>query len=402
MTARRVVITGVGIVSSIGIGVNAFAAGLLAGKSGITPIHSFDTTGFDYAMGGEVHDFSPAVWLHRLAPAEWGRTSQMAAAAARMAVEDAGQSPEALSHLACGAVVGTTDGEARVMDALVAEWVARGVHTLSPDLVRQAPAHRLAVAVARELELHGEASTVLTACAAGNYAIGRAFDLLQLGEADVMLCGGADSVCRKTFAGFYRLGAMAPRKCQPFDLNRQGILTGEGAAVLFLETLERAEQRRARIYAEVLGYGLSCDATHMTSPQPESIARCIRRAHRNAAIPPDAVDYISAHGTGTKLNDVVEVGACREVIGMHVPPMSSIKSLLGHTMGAASAFGAAACALGLYYQFMPPTINFETPDPACDVDCVPNAAREAPLRIVENHGFGFGGNNAVLIMGQPA
>lgn len=402
MRERRVVVTGLGIISSLGEGATAFTAGLRTGRSGISPIQSFDTTGFDYAMGGEVHEFVPHHWLQRLAPAHWGRTSQMAAAAARMALEDAHQPVDDLDPSRCGTIMGTTDGEARVMDTLAAQWVRDGPHTLSPDLVRQLPAHRLAVAVAQELNLQGEASVVLTACAAGNYAIGRAFDLIQMGEADVMLCGGADSVCRKTFAGFYRLGAIAPEVCQPFDLNRRGIVTGEGAAVLFLETLERAQSRNARIYAEVLGYGLSCDATHMTSPNRESIARCIRRAQRNAGIRPDQVDYISVHGTGTKLNDVVEVAACRDVMGTHLPPMSSIKSMLGHTMGAASAFGAAACALGLYHQFMPPTTNFETVDPECAVDCVPNLARVATLHIVENHGFGFGGNNAVLLMGDPA
>lgn len=400
MARRRVVITGLGVVSSIGFGAKAFAEGLKAGKSGISPIRSFDTTGFPHSLGGEVQDFVPERWLKRLDAETCGRTSQMAAAAARMAVEDAGIDPELLSGSLCGTVIGTTDGESQLIDRLTADWVQHGPGELRSELIRQVPAHRIAVSVNRELNLHGEAVTVPTACAAGNYAIGYAFDLIQTGEADYMLCGGADSVCRKTFAGFFRLGAITPSVCQPFDLNRQGILTGEGAGMLFLETLESARSRGARIYAEVMGYGLSSDAKHMVVPDPISIAACMRRAHANAGIRPEDIDYICAHGTGTKVNDAVESQAIREVFGDRLPPVSSIKSMIGHTMGAASALAAIGCALAITYGFIPPTINFTEPDPECGVDCVPNRARAATLNLVQNNGFAFGGNNAITIFGR--
>ncbi len=244
--------------------------------------------------------------------------------------------------------------------------------------------------------------TVSTACSAGNYAIGYGYDLIQTGEADFMFCGGADSVSRWVHAGFSRLGAIAPGKCQPFDRNRQGILTGEGAGMVVLESLDGARARGARIYAEVLGYGLNCDANHMVAPDASSIAACIRRAHENAGIRPEHVEYICAHGTGTKTNDAVETVAIREVFGERLPVISSIKSMLGHTMGAASAMGAIACALAIAQGFIPPTINFEEADPECAIDCVANQAREAHLNVVQNNGFAFGGNNAITILGNEA
>ncbi len=399
---RRVVVTGLGVVSSTGFGAAAFAEALREGRSGISPIQSFDTTGFPHSLGGEVKAFDPARWLKRLDPARWGRTSQLAAAAARMAVEDAEVDPGWLSRTRAGCAVGTTDGESQLIDLLTAEWVEAGLERLSAPLVRQVPASQLAIAVNRELNLDGEAVVLPTACAAGNYAIGYAFDLIQSGEVDYMICGGADSVCRKTFAGFYRLGAITPLACQPFDKNRQGILTGEGAGMLFLETLDSARARGARIYVEVLGYGLNCDANHMVSPYPSSIAECIRRAHSNAGIKPEHVDYISAHGTGTKVNDAVETRAIREVFGDRIPPISSIKSMIGHTMGAASALAAVACALAISHRFIPPTINFSEHDPECDVDCVPNQARAASLRVAQNNGFAFGGNNAINVFGEES
>jgi 3-oxoacyl-[acyl-carrier-protein] synthase II len=222
--------------------------------------------------------------------------------------------------------------------------------------------------------------------------------LIQLGEADYMLCGGADAMSRKSFSGFYRLGAIAPQACQPFDKNRKGILTGEGAGMLLLESLDSALGRGATIYGEVLGYGLTCDANHPVAPDKTSIANCIRLAHKNAGITPDDVDYISAHGTGTQANDLTETAAIREVFGSEPPPTSSIKSMLGHTMGAASALSTIACALAIKNGFMPPTINHDADDPNCPIDCVPNQARPADLRIVQNNAFAFFGNNAILIL----
>jgi 3-oxoacyl-[acyl-carrier-protein] synthase II len=335
-----------------------------------------------------------------------------------MAIEDAGVAAADVSRGATSVSIGTTDGESQVLDRLAAQWSDDGLSSLDPELIRQAPANNLALCVAQELGAPGEAVTLSTACAAGNYAIGRAYDLLRLGEADLAIAGGADSMCRKTYAGFHRLGTIARERCQPFDKNRSGILTGEGAGILVLEALDHARARGARIYAEVLGYGLTCDANHMVSPSRDSIARCMRVAHANAGVTAADVDYICAHGTGTVANDATEIGAILDVFGdsnsshtdgngdgngaaaMRVPPVSSIKSMIGHTMGAASAIASAACASAIFHSFLPPTINHVDDDPACPIDCVPNQSRPADLRVVQNNAFAFGGNNAILLYGQ--
>src|SRR6266498_398811 len=220
------------------------------------------------------------------------------------------------------------------------------------------------------------------------------------GEADVVLAGGADSMCRWAHAGFFRLGALTGTACAPFDRDRSGILTGEGGAVLLLETFEHARARGARIYAELLGYGLNCDANHPVSPDLDSVAECMRLAHRNAGVKPEEVDYICAHGTGTPAHDLVEGRAIRDVFGPQPPPVSSIKSMIGHTMGAACGFGAIAAVMAIDRGFLPPTINWVTPDPElAGIDPVPNIARPADVRVAQNDGFAFGGNNAIVMLG---
>ncbi|AUA08480.1 beta-ketoacyl-[acyl-carrier-protein] synthase family protein [Streptomyces sp. SID8382] len=400
---RRVVITGLGPVSSIGTGVTAFGRALRAGTSGISAISSFDSSGFPHYMAGEVPDFDPKALLRTLSTAEWGRTSLFAAAAARLAVADAGIDEKVLAGAAAGSSIGTTSGESQVIEALTAEWVHTGLAEVTPAYAAQVPASRLATAVNQELGLTGEAVTLSTACSASNYALGYAYDQIVTGDADYMIAGGADSVCRWAHAGFYRLGALTEKVCSPFDKDRSGILTGEGGAALFLETLASATGRGAHIYAEVLGYGLNCDANHMVAPDPVSIAECMRRAHHNAGIAPGDVDYICAHGTGTPANDAMEAQAVVEVFGTRPPPISSIKSMLGHTMGAASGFGAIAAALAIDTGFLPPTTNYRTPDPALPaIDPVPNESRPARPEVVQNNGFAFGGNNAITILGRVA
>jgi 3-oxoacyl-[acyl-carrier-protein] synthase II len=398
---RRVVITGLGTVTSIGLGVSAFLAGLRAGSNGVKPITAFDTTGFAHANGCEVSDFDPAQWIRHIDPDTLGRATQFSVAAARMAVADAGITLEQLRRSQVLVSVGTTDAESRDLDVLVGQQLERGPEKLDPVVVRRASAGRLSSSIVRELALTDvEALTIPTACAAGNYAVGSGFDAIREGDVDIALCGGADAVCRKTFVGFYRLGTIAPEVCQPFDKDRKGILTGEGAGILMMESLESARARGARIYAEVLGYGLNCDAHHPVAPDQDSLARCIALAHRNAGVTPQDVDFISAHGTGTKANDVTEVGAIRQVFGESPPPTVSIKSMIGHSMGAASALGSAACALAITEGFIPPTINHQETDPQCGVDCVPNQARPAELNVVQNNALAFAGNNAVLILGR--
>jgi 3-oxoacyl-[acyl-carrier-protein] synthase II len=400
--ARRVVVTGLGAVTSIGIGADAFASGLRAGRSGARPVRAFDTSGFDHGIGCEIVDFAPDPWLRRLDPDSLGRAAQFAVAASRMAVDHAGLgAADDLPARAGLVAIGTTDGESRDLDDLAAQELARGWAGVDPALARRAGAGQLSAAVARELGLAGaEAVTVATACAAGNVAIGYGFDAIVAGETDLALCGGADAFSRKTFTGFYRLGAVAPRACQPFDRNRKGILPGEGAGAVVLESLDAARRRGASIHAEVLGYGLNCDASHQTAPDRDSVAACIRLALDNAGVKPHEVDLISAHGTATKANDVAEVHAIRQVYGDRPPRTVSMKSMLGHSLGAASALAAVGCVLAITGGFIPPTINHVETDPECPVDCVPNTAVPADLKIVQNNGLAFGGNNAVLILGR--
>lgn len=398
----RVVVTGVGPLAGVAIGAEQFAAALKDGRHAIAPIESFDPVGFPHKMAGELRGFDPERWVRKISPEQWGPASVFAAAAARLAVDDAGIDPQALSSSRAGSVIGTTSGESQVVERAMKLWTDHGPQQLPAARIALTPSYRMAVAVNRELGLTGEAVTLATACSASNYAIGYAYDLIRNGEADYMLAGGADAMCRFAVAGFYRLGALTAQACSPFDANRSGILIGEGGAAMFLESYDSAEARGAHIYAEVLGYGLSCDASHMVSPDSGSIANCMRRAHRNAGIKPAEVDYISAHGTGTPSNDTMEGRAIREVFGDTPPPVSSIKSMLGHTMGAASCFGAIASVLGIAQGFIPPTINHCEIDPElAGFDVVPNKARPADLRIVQNNGFAFGGNNAITIFGRP-
>jgi 3-oxoacyl-[acyl-carrier-protein] synthase II len=396
----RVLVTGLGPVSSIGIGVEQFCHGLREGRSGVSPIESFDSSGFPHVFGGEVHAFEPRAILRRLNPDRWGRSSLFAAAAARLAVDDAGLDEDAVESDRIGVVIGTTCGETQVVERMTAQMLADGPGAISRSLARQVGANRLANAASTEIGAGGESLTVATACGASNYALGFAYDSLVCGEADVMVAGGAESVCRFVHAGFFRLGVLAERACTPFDRDRAGILTAEGGSALVLEREDHARARGARVYAEVLGHGLNCDAHHMVAAEPGSIADCMRMAHANAGVEPSDVDWICAHGTGTPTNDVAETTAVREVFGEAMPPTSSIKSMIGHSMGAASGFGAIASALALHEGFIPPTINWVNADPELHgIDPVPNRAREAQLRVVQNNGFGFGGTNAIVMLG---
>lgn len=399
----RVVVTGVGPVASTGVGAAAFGAALRAGQSGISPITSFDTTGFPFVRAGEVQGFDPAALLRRLDVTRWGRSSLFAAAAARLAVDHARLDLDRVDRDRVGVVMGTTCGESQVIEQLTRELLVAGFAGMSVEALTQSPGHRLAHATSEELGVTGESLTITTACSASNYALGYAFDCLACGDADVFVAGGADSVCRWVHAGFYRLGTVVEERCAPFSRGRAGILTAEGGSALLLETLEHATARGAPILAEVLGYAVNCDAEHMVAPQAASIAACMRLAHERAGITPADVDYICAHGTGTPANDAAEVGAIRAVFGERVPPLSSIKSTLGHTMGAASGFGAIACVLAITDGFLPPTMNWTEADPELgELDVVANQSRAQRVRVVQNNGFAFGGNNAISVLGAPA
>lgn len=396
----RIVVTGIGVISPIGTGLERFWSGLLEGRSGIRPITSFDTAAYRVKNGAEVPDFHAAD--HLADPlAAGGRASQMGAAAARMALADAGLSPGELDLDRAGVAMGTTSGEPLEVEHFDDLYVAGRLAEVGPGFLGRYPSHTIAGAVAAELSFGGENVMIPAACAAGNYAVGYAFDSLRDGRMDVMLAGGADAFSRITYTGFARLGAVSPDVCRPFDKNRQGMIPGEGAAVLVLETEAVARRRGARIYAEVAGYGLACDAHHMTAAHPEGdgLARAIGRALRCAGATVDDIDYISAHGTGTPTNDKLETLALVRAFGERARtiPTSSIKSMIGHTMGAASAFESAVCALAVGTDRVPPTIGFSEPDPECALDCVPNMARELPVRMALNNACAFAGNNASVL-----
>lgn len=389
------------MVSSIGTGVAEFAGALRQGRCGVRPITAFDVEGFAHTNACEIPDFVPERWITRLNPDELGRATQLSIASARLGLDDSGLTAGQVRDRSTLIAIGTTYGESGELDRIVRQQAGSGSAEVDGRAAAKASSSRLSVDVARELELtDAEAVTIPTACAAGNYAIGYGFDAVAGGEADLALCGGVDALLRMTFVTFYRLGTIAPRVCQPFDRNRKGILTGEGGAILVLEDLDSALSRGAHIYAEVLGYGLACDARHPVAPDEDSVARCMSQAHANAGIKADQVDYLSAHGTGTRANDVTEAAAIRRVFAGDPPPVSSLKSMLGHAMGAASALAAAGCALALERGFIPPTVNHEQTDPEIDLDCVPNVARQADLRIAQNNSLAFAGNDAVLILGR--
>ena len=390
---KRIVITGLGVVSSIGIGKDDFWKALIAGISGISKISSFDTSDYPTHYGGEVKNFEPE-------NKNIGRASSLAIASAKFALNDAGIKPDNLDSKKTGVVIGTTMGESQVLEKLNDAWVKKGTDAIDPKLIPQYPCNVLSLNVAQELKLDGPNFVIPNACAAGNYAIGYAYDLIRMGKAEMMLAGGTDAFSRIAFIGFNRLLAVAPEKCQPFDKNRKGMLVAEGSAMVLIETLEAALKRKANIYAEILGYGLSCDAHHMTAPFNEGIKEAIEKALSESKIPADKVNYFSAHGTGTPANDREECLAIKKVFGDYSKklPVSSIKSMLGHTMGAASAIEAVACTLSVKNDIIPPTINFQTPDPDCDIDCVPNVPRKAKVDIALNSASAFGGNNACLVL----
>ncbi|MBV8203203.1 MAG: beta-ketoacyl-[acyl-carrier-protein] synthase family protein [Acidobacteria bacterium] len=403
-TARRVAVTGLGAVTPVGTGKDEVWASLLAGRLGFAPVASFDTRAFSVHLGAEVQGFSPAPYVRELDPRGMGRASQLAIAAARLALTDAGPGAvTAVTPELAGVAMGTTSGEPREVERFDDRYLAGQLDAVGAEFMTLYPCHMIAAHVARELGFAGVNTMIPAACAAGNYAIANAMDLLRAGRADVMLAGGADAFSRITYAGFSRLGAIAPERCQPFDRRRKGMIPGEGAAVLVLEPLDAALRRSARIYAEVAGYGLSCDAHHMTAahPEGEGAVRAMRRALADAGVAPEEVSYISAHGTGTPTNDRLEAIAVGRVFGAGTRvPISSIKSMLGHTMGAASAIEAAVCALAVATDMIPPTMGLEEPEG--DLDYVPNAARRHPVKVAMNNAYAFGGNNASVIFRRAA
>lgn len=400
---RRVVVTGLGVVSSIGIGKDEFWKNLIAGKSGISDIELFDTSAYEVHKGGEVKNFDPSKFIPKNRLKNIARASQFAIAATKMALEDSGIDIKKNTNRT-GVIIGTTMADIQSLEQINKYWVGNGEECIWPINVVKYPGNALSDHPGYFFDLASVNYTIPTACAAGNYSIGYSYDLIRRGKTDIMIAGGADPFSRITFTGFSRLFAMAPEKCQPFDKNRKGIMVGEGAGVLILEELESAKKRKCNIYAEILGYGLSCDANHMTAPRLEGIIKVMEKAISNSGIKKEEVDYISAHGTGTPANDKTECQAIKTVFVDSAKKLciSSIKSMLGHTMGAASAIEAIACCLSITNDTIPPTINYETSDSDCGIDCVPNRAQKRKVKIALNNSFAFGGNNACLIFRKYA
>lgn len=404
--AQRIVITGLGVLSPVGNGHAAFWQALVAGKVGTKPIQAFDTGMFDAHIGGEVQDFDPAHYFRVLDPGVCARTTQLGVAAARMAADDAGIEDAGYGRDRIGVCMGTTMGNASVVE----DENSRRIHgspVQAEELISHYVETYITAAIAQELMVEGPCHVIPTACAAGNYAIGWGMDMIRDGLVDAAIVGGADALSRGCFAVFHRLGGMAHDVCRPFDLDRTGMLVSEGAGVLILEDYDRASRRGAKIYAELLGYGLACDAHHPTAPHPDGIGAqaSMRRALQEADVDLDAISYISAHGTGTHANDSSESLAVNKVFGAktNTLPVSSIKSMLGHTMGAASAIEAVACALAINAQVIPPTANYQTSDPECLQAVVPNQAQTCSVEVAMSNSFAFGGNIATIVMkrGEP-
>jgi 3-oxoacyl-[acyl-carrier-protein] synthase II len=409
MKKDRVVITGLGVLSPIGIGIDEFWKAAVGGTNGIGLVTAFDTSMFRTRVGGEVKQFLPENYLSAKEISSMGRSSQFAIAAAAMAVTHAGLDLSKENPFRIGVSCGTTMGEPQVLEQCIEMiYAANGEYESVPqNLPRQYPCGVIAANVASHFNACGPVIMIPTACAAGNYAIGCSFDLLSLGMADVVIAGGSDPISKIAFTGFNRLLATAKEACRPFDKNRDGMAVGEGAGMLALESLSHAKKRGAIIIAEVLGYGIACDAHSMTIPDPSGSGGilALQKALADAHVSADSIDYISAHGTGTKENDKTETHIIKTVFGDRAKsiPVSSLKSMIGHTMGAASAIEAVACALSIQNNTILPTINYSEPDPDCDLDYVPNMARSAPkVNTVVSNAYAFGGNTSALVLGRCA
>lgn len=404
---RRVVVTGIGLVSPLGTGIEENWKALLAGESGIGPITHFDASEFPVRFAGEVRGFDPAAHFDKRDIKKVDPFVQFAVAAADMALEDAGLviPPERADR--AGVLIGVGMGGIATFETAVKSYLESGLKKLTPFFVPRLIANMAPGQISIRYGLKGVNYTTTSACASGGHAVGEAFRLLRYGHQDVMLAGGAEAAITPLgVGGFVVMRALsmrneAPQRAsRPFDRGRDGFVIAEGAAVMILETLEGALARGARIYAEVVGYGANSDAFHITQPAPEGsgAAECMELTLRDAGIDPHEVDYINAHGTSTPYNDANETQAIKRVFGDHAHKLavSSTKSMTGHTLGAAGAIEAAYSVLAIYHGVIPPTINYEEPDPECDLDYVPNQPRSADLRVALSNSFGFGGTNACL------
>lgn len=400
---NRVVITGIGVVSPVGLANEEFWLALVEARSGIGPITIIPTERLTARVAAQVSSFDPNAHFDTKRAGMIDRFAQFAVVAARSAVRDAGIEIDEALALEIATVVGTGVGGQNTQDKSYYRLYGENARKLHPLTIPRLMINGAVSHVSMDLRLKGPTYSVATACASGTHAIGQAFQMVRLGQAPVALAGGADAcVTVGTLKGWEALRVLANDTCRPFSKTRSGLVLGEGAAMLVLETRERAVARGARIYAELLGFGMSADAVDITAPDADGASRAIAAALRDAGAATDSIDYINAHGTGTVLNDRTETIAVRKVFGADAERLavSSTKGVLGHSLGAAGALEAAATALALHTQTIPPTANYEERDPDCDLDFVPNTARQASLRRAMSNSFAFGGLNAVLVFGR--
>ena len=404
---RRVVITGLGAVTPIGNDVSQYWEGLRSARNGVTGITLFDASRHPCRFAAEVKGFDPSGWLEPKEAKRWDRFCQFGVVAAKQAVQHAGLCIDERNAHRVGVAIGSGVGGLLMMETQAQVLSERGPDRVSPFCVPMMIPNMATGLAAIALGAKGPSTAVATACAAGSNAIGDAFRLIQLGLADAMVCGGAESAITPLgVAGFASAKALSFRNddpataSRPFDAERNGFVIGEGAGVLVLESLEHAQARGATVLAEIVGYGMTCDAHHITAPSPGGVggAEAIRLAMHDAKLEPGAVDYINAHGTSTPANDKNETSAIKSALGerAHQIPVSSTKSMTGHLLGGSGGIEAVAAVLSIQHQLVPPTINYQNPDPECDLDVVPNQAREAKVDVVLSNSFGFGGHNVCL------
>ena len=409
MNDRRVVITGMGVVTPVGNDLATFWDNLKNGVSGITPIDAFDTTGYDCRFGGQVRHFQPKDFFNN--PKDVRRTdrfAQLSMAAAKMAMTDSGVDTEKVNRERFGVIVSSGIGGLKTLEDQHSALVDKGPDRVSAFTIPMLISNMASGLISMEYGLQGPNFCIVTACATSNNAIGESWRMIKFGDADIFLAGGSEaSIIPIGVAGFSAMKALSTRNddpqraSRPWDRDRDGFVMSEGAGVVVVEELEHAKARGARIYCELAGYGLSADAHHMTAPPPDGMGavRAMHMALKHAQIRPDQIDYVNAHATSTGLGDLCETRAIKTVFGEQAKSVSisSTKSMTGHLLGGAGAVEMAACALAIRHSVIPPTINLDNPDEGCDLDYTPHVAKEKKVRIAMNNSFGFGGHNATLI-----
>ncbi len=405
---RRVVITGMGAISPLGLTVDELWNGLIEGRSGVGYVEQIDTSAYPVKIAGEVRGFDPEQYMDRKEARRMARFSQFAVAASAEAVRGAGLGPDSVDPERLGVVLGNGYGGLPNTDEAVRTIVHKGGMRVDPFYMLKSLPNMAASQLTLHHQAKGYTGTIVTACAAATQAIGEATNVIRRGEADVMLTGGTEAgICELGMASFCVMKVLSTRSddptkaSRPFDAKRDGFVSSEGAGVFVIEELEHAKARGAPILAEIIGFAATADAYHIVAPcaDGDGAARCMRLALADAGVGPEEIDYINAHGTSTLLNDVSETLAIKSALGEHAyqVPLSSSKSMLGHALGASGALESIACVKTLQTGIIHPTINYEYPDPECDLDCVPNVARRVDVRVILKNSFGFGGQNACLV-----